>query len=105
MNAMNDTPARITTVEQFTAAMLESAHLHTDDCWAIARTRSGDQPTWLTGFDGDRPMWVPTIEDAAIYDRGDAEAARLRCTGLPDLDDTLYAVCHLKGVGNFMGAR
>lgn len=95
MNAMDDTPAPITTIEQFTTAMLESARVHTDDRWAVARTRSGEKPTWLAGFDGDRPMWVPKIEDAAIYDRGGAEEARLRCTGLSDLDDTLYAVCHL----------
>lgn len=105
MNAMNAAPAPITTIEQFTTTMLESARLHTDDRWAVARTRSGEQPTWLAGFDGNRPMWVPKIEDAAIYDRGGVEGAILGCTGLPDLDDTLYAACHLKGENTFMGVR
>ena len=96
MNAMNDTPAPIASFKQFTAAMLESARLHTDDRWAVARTRSGEQPTWLAGFDADQPVWVPKVDEAAIYDREGAEGARLCCTGLPDLDDVLYAVCHLQ---------
>lgn len=102
---MDDTPAPIATIDQFTAAMLESARLHTDDRWAVARTRSGEQPTWLAGFDADRAVWVPKVEEAAIYDRESAEGARLRCTGLPDLNDALYAVCHLKDASAFMGAR
>ena len=93
---MDDTPTPIVTSKQFTAAMLESARLHTDDRWALARTRSGEQPTWLAGFDADQPVWVLKSDEAAIYDHAGVEDARARCTALPDLDDVLYAVCHLK---------
>lgn len=64
--------------------------------WVLARTRSGEQQAWLAGFDESNPVWVPSINEAAAYDREGAEAARLLCTDLPDHDDVLYAVCHLK---------
>lgn len=93
---MDDTPAPITTFEQFTAAMLESARFHPNDRWIVARTRSGERPTWLAGFEVDRAMWVPDAGEAAIYDHEGAEGARLRCSDLPDRGDVLYAVCRLK---------
>lgn len=68
-----------------------------DGYWVLGRTRAGDQQAWLAGFDESNPAWVPSIDEAAAYDREGAEAARLRCTDLPDHDDVLYAVCHLKG--------
>lgn len=92
---MDDAP-RPVTVEQFTAAMPESDRLHTDMGWVLARTRSGEQVVWLAGFDEARPVWVESANKAVAYHREGAEAARLRCTGLPDHDDVLYAVCHLK---------
>ncbi|MEG8055364.1 hypothetical protein QP185_22520 [Sphingomonas aerolata] len=92
---MDDAP-RPVTVEQFTEAMLESGRLHTDIGWVLARTRTGEQPTWLTGFDEDRPVWTASIDEAAVYDRDGAELKRRRCTDAPDYDDVLYAVCHLK---------
>ncbi len=67
-----------------------------DAQWVLARTRSGEQNTWLAGFDKSAPVWVASVDEAAAYDREGAEAARLRCTDLPDHDDILYAVCHLK---------
>ena len=67
-----------------------------DAQWFFARTRSGEQQTWLAGFDESDPIWVANVSEAAAYDRDGAEAARLRCTDLPDHDDVLYAVCHLK---------
>ncbi|MEG8055355.1 hypothetical protein QP185_22475 [Sphingomonas aerolata] len=69
---MDDAP-RPVTVEQFTEAMLESGRLHTDIGWVLARTRTGEQPTWLTGFDEDRPVWTASIDEAAVYDRDGAE--------------------------------
>jgi hypothetical protein len=95
MNAMNDA-SRPVTVEQFTAAMLESGRLHTDMGWVLARTRSGEQIVWLAGFDDASPVWVESADKAVAYHREGAEAARRRCTDLPDHDDVLYAVCHLK---------
>jgi len=64
--------------------------------WVLARTRSGEQHAWLAGFDESNPVWVASVNEALAYDREGAEAARLRCTELPDYDDVLYAVCHLK---------
>jgi len=92
---MDDAP-RPVTVEQFTAAMLESGRLHTDMGWVVARTRSGEQPTWLTGFDEDNPVWAASMNEAAVYDRDGAELKRRRCTDAPDYDDVLYALCNLK---------
>lgn len=92
---MDDAP-RPVTVEQFTAAMLESGRLHTGEGWVLARTRSGEQVVWLAGFDEASPVWVGSTDKAVAYDREGAEAARLRCTDLPDHNDVLYAVCHLK---------
>jgi len=67
-----------------------------DAQWVLARTRSGEQLAWLAGFEGNSPVWVASVDNAVIYQREGAEAARLRCTDLPDHDDVLYAVCHLK---------
>ena len=67
-----------------------------DAQWFLARTRSGEQQTWLAGFDENGPVWVASVDKAVASDREEAEAARLRCTDLPDHDDVLYAVCHLK---------
>lgn len=67
-----------------------------DTQWVLARTRSGEQETWLAGFDHDSPVWVQSVDKAMTYHREGVEAARLRCTELPDHDDILYAVCHLK---------
>jgi len=67
-----------------------------DEQWVLARTRSGEQEAWLARFDDDNPVWVESVDKAATYHREGAEAARLRCTDLPDHDDVLYAVCHLK---------
>lgn len=95
---MDDTTQPFT-VEHFTASMLESGRLHTEMYWVVARTRSGEQPTWLGGF-GDRagkhPVWIASVGEAVTYDREGAEAARLRCTDLPDHEDVLYALCHLR---------
>jgi len=92
---MDDAPQPVT-VEQFTAAMLESGRLHTDMGWVLARARPGEQPTWLTGFDEDNPVWAESMDEAAVYDRDGAELKRRRCTDAPDYDDVLYAVCQLK---------
>ena len=102
---MGKASTAITNVDQFTAAMLESARDHPNDRWVVARTRSSERPTWLAGFDAAQPVWVLKVEEAAIYDRKGAEGVRLRCTGLPDLDDVLYAVCQLMGDNPFMGAQ
>jgi protein involved in temperature-dependent protein secretion len=67
-----------------------------DAQWVLARTRSGEQQAWLAGFGESNPVWVASIDEALAYDREGAEAARLRCTDLPDHNDVLYAVCHLK---------
>ncbi|MEG3170611.1 hypothetical protein U1708_00130 [Sphingomonas sp. ZB1N12] len=67
-----------------------------DAQWVLARTRSGEQQAWLAGFDESDPVWVASVDKAAAYDREGVEAARLRCTDLPDYNDVLYAVCHLK---------
>ena len=67
-----------------------------DAQWFLARTRSGEQQMWLAGFDESGPVWVASVDKAVASDREEAEAARLRCTDLPDHDDVLYAVCHLK---------
>jgi len=67
-----------------------------DGYWVLARTRSGEQQAWLAGFAESNPVWVANINEAVAYDREAAETARLRCTDLPDHDDVLYAVCHLK---------
>lgn len=67
-----------------------------DAQWVLARTRSDEQHAWLAGFDGNSPVWVASVDNAVIYQREGAEAARLRCTNQPDHDDVLYAVCHLK---------
>jgi len=67
-----------------------------DAQWFLARTKPGEQQAWLTGFDKGTPVWAASIDKAVAYDREGAEAARLRCTDLPDDDDVLYAVCHLK---------
>lgn len=67
-----------------------------DAQWVLARTRSGEQQAWLAGFDESDPVWVASIDEAETYNREGAEAARLRCIDLPDDDDVLYAVCHLK---------
>lgn len=84
------------TFEQFSTAMLESAHLHTDVNWAIARTKPGNSLDWLGGFASDRPVWVPDVDEAATYTRDDAELAVQRCTVEPDPDNVHYAVCRLK---------
>lgn len=68
-----------------------------DDRWTLARTRAGERPTWLAGFGADQPVWVPKSDGAAIYDHVGVEKERLRCSSLPDLDNVLYAVWHLKG--------
>jgi len=67
-----------------------------DARWVLARTRSGEEQAWLAGFDESHPIWVAGIGEAAPYDRAGAEAARLRCTDLPDDNDVLYAICGLK---------
>ena len=67
-----------------------------DAQWVLSRIRSGEQQTWLVGFDENSPVWVANIDKAVTYHREGAEAARLRCTDLPDHNDVLYAVCHLK---------
>jgi len=67
-----------------------------DEKWVLARTRSGEQQAWLAGFNESDPVWVTSVDEAVPYDRGGAEAARLRCTALPDHDDVIYAVCHFK---------
>jgi len=67
-----------------------------DAKWVLARARPGEQEAWLAGFDDGSPVWVADIDKAVTYDREGAEAARLRCTDLPDHNDVLYAVCHLK---------
>ena len=67
-----------------------------DAQWFLARTRSGEQQTWLAGFDESDPVWVASVDEAVAYNREGAETARLRCTDLPDYNDVLYAVCHLK---------
>jgi hypothetical protein len=67
-----------------------------DAQWFLARTKSGEQQAWLAGFDKSGPVWVANVDEAVAYDREGAETARLRCTDLPDHDDVLYAVCHLK---------
>lgn len=67
-----------------------------DAQWVLARSRSGEQQAWLAGFDKSDPVWVASVDKAVAYDREGAEAARLRCTDLPDHDDVLYAVCHLE---------
>ncbi|EXX79535.1 hypothetical protein RirG_004620 [Rhizophagus irregularis DAOM 197198w] len=69
--------------------------MNTMNDWVLARTRSGEQQAWLAGFDESDPVWVASADEAVAYDREGAEAARLRCTDLPDHDDVLYAVCHL----------
>lgn len=84
------------TFEQFSTAMLESAHLHTDVNWAIARTKLGLSLDWLGGFASDRPVWVPDVDGAVTYTRDDAELAVQRCTAGPDPDDVHYAVCRLR---------
>lgn len=76
--------------------MRESARPHEEDCWVVACTNSNERPIWLAGFDADQPVWVASIDEAAIYGHHDADRARLRCTNMPDLDDVLYAVCHSK---------
>jgi hypothetical protein len=70
-----------------------------DAQWALARARSGEPQTWLAGFDENSPVWVESVDEALTCHREGAEAARLRCTALPDHDDVLYAVCHLKADG------
>lgn len=65
----------------------------------VARTQSGEQEAWLTGFDDQSLVWVERIDDAMAYHRDGAEAARLRCANLPDHDDVLYAACCLKSYG------
>ena len=67
-----------------------------DAQWFLARTRSGEQQVWLAGFDENGPIWVASVGEAVSYDREGAEAARMRCSDLPDHDDVLYAVCHLE---------
>lgn len=67
-----------------------------DAQWFLARTRSGEEQAWLAGFGESGPVWVASVDKAVASDREGAEAARLRCTDLPDHDDVLYAVCHLK---------
>lgn len=67
-----------------------------DERWVLARTRSGEQLAWLSGFDENDPVWVAGMDKATTYPREGAEAARLRCTDLPDHGDVLYAVCRLK---------
>jgi len=71
-----------------------------DAQWFLARTKSGERPAWLAGFYESYPVWVVNVDEAMAYDREGAEAARLRCTNLPDDDDVLYAVCHLKIEGD-----
>jgi hypothetical protein len=66
-----------------------------DAQWVLARIRSDEQHAWLAGFDGNSPVWVASVDNAVIYQRAGAEAARLRCTDQPDHYDILYAVCHL----------
>jgi len=95
---MDDTSQPFT-FEQFTTAVMASGEANTDIQWVIARTKSGEQPTWLGGF-GDRagkhPVWVASVDQAVTYHHEGAEAARMRCTALPDHTDVLYAVCRLK---------
>ena len=67
-----------------------------DAQWVLARTRLGEQQAWLAGFDESGPVWVASIDKAMTSDREGTEAARLRCTDLPDHNDVLYAVCHVK---------
>ena len=93
---MIDPASPAMTFEQFSAAMLESAHLHTDVNWIIARTRLDHPINWLGGFASDRPVWVPDIDGAVTYTRDDAELAVRRCTVEPNPDNVHYAVCHLK---------
>lgn len=64
--------------------------------WVLGRTRIGEQWGWLTGFDENNPVWVASMDEAATYDRDGAELERRRCSDMPDYDDVLYAVCHLK---------
>jgi hypothetical protein len=70
-----------------------------DGKWVLARTRLGEQQAWLAGFDESDPIWVASVDEAVTYNREGAEAARLRCTDLPDYDDVLYAVCCLTADG------
>lgn len=92
---MDDAP-RPFTFEQFTTAVMASENVHTGRRWILARTRSGEQPTWLGGFAGNHPVWVASVDEAATYHHDGAEAARLRCTALPDHTDVLYGVCRFK---------
>ena len=75
---------------------MDDVHRSIEDRWAVARTNSNEQPIWLARFDANQPVWVASIDEAAIYGHHDADRVRLRCTNMPDLDDVLYAVCRLK---------
>lgn len=93
---MNDAPKPFNS-EQFVADLMTTREVRTDVQWIVARIKAGKVPTWLGGF-GDRegkyPVWLASAGEALAYTREEAEAARLRCTDLPDSDDVLYAVCH-----------